>query len=249
MNMRTRIIIIGFAAIIALILTSPTVKAQNKNNPAVDFTVTDTEGITVNLFDELANGKTVMLFFFSTACGGCHIEAPRVDSIYRQFGSGQDNLLVWGIADLGSSPDEIIEFIGETGVSFPCFTTGHDPDVFNMYNVTYTPQAIIICDYISSESISFFEMIDNLNYCFPTEIQNQQSQLPIISVNGTCVKIETNMPALSIRVFDTTGKLIESLVPSNLNSYDLKNLILGNLYILNFIFEDGHTYSEKILIR
>jgi len=247
--MRTRIIVIVITAFIAIVIASSKLTAQDKNNPAVDFTVTDTEGITVNLFDELANGKTVMLFFFSTACGGCHIEAPRVDSIYRQFGSGQDKLLVWGIADLSSSPDEVIEFISETGVSFPCFTTGHDPDVFNMYNVTYTPQAIIICDYISSESISFFEIIENLNYCFPTNVRNEKTPSPIINIIGNSVNIELKQPTSSIKVYDITGRLADNIMTINSNTCNIENLKSGNLYILNFIFTDGKSFSEKIFIK
>lgn len=40
--------------------------AQTNLTQAVDFTVTDTEGHTWNLFDELADGKYVLVDFFFT---------------------------------------------------------------------------------------------------------------------------------------------------------------------------------------
>ena len=122
--------------------------AQHKESPAIDFTIEDTQGNIVNLFDEMENDKTVILFFFSSDCGGCHVEAPKVDSIYRQFGSGQQQLLVWGIAEENSTLEDVLEFIDETEISFPCFPTGHATDVFELYDITYMPQLFIICDYL-----------------------------------------------------------------------------------------------------
>ncbi|HNQ68572.1 MAG TPA: redoxin domain-containing protein [Bacteroidales bacterium] len=223
--------------------------AQYKESPAIDFTLEDTQGNFVNLFEEMENDKTVMLFFFSSNCGGCHVEAPKVDSIYRQFGSGQQQLLVWGIAEENSTLEDVIEFIEETEITFPCFPTGHATDVFELYDVGYTPQIFIICDYNVSESISFFEMIENLDYCFPTELIHEQLLKPQISINNNRILINSDLNVSEIKIYDISGKVVWDEKSVNSNSVESNSLISGNLYLITFIFENGYHYSEKVIIR
>lgn len=225
------------------------VGAYAQYSPASDFTLEDTQGSIVNLFDEMENSKTVMLFFFSSSCGGCHIEAPKVDSIYRQFGSGQQQLLVWGIAEENSTLEEVIEFIEETGVTFPCFPTGHAEDVFELYNVGYTPQIFIICDYIVSESISFLEMIENLDYCFPTKVNYPQVFRPEIIIHNDCVYINSDEEVSDVCVYDVIGQAVWSERNSNSENVIICNLQAGNLYLITITEEDGSIYTEKIIIK
>lgn len=56
--------LLRFALVIVAALTMSTSFAQTNLTTAVDFTVTDTEGHTYNLFDILAEGKHVLIDFF-----------------------------------------------------------------------------------------------------------------------------------------------------------------------------------------
>lgn len=58
--------ILRFSLVILAALTMNTSFAQTGLTEAVDFTATDTEGHTWNLFDELAEGKYVLIDFFFT---------------------------------------------------------------------------------------------------------------------------------------------------------------------------------------
>lgn len=140
-------------ALLIITTTSIFANAQLKSTAAQDFTLTDTYGVEANLFDTLASGKTVLLYFFSCDCIHCYHMAPIADSIYRQFGSSSNQLTVWGIAQYMYNNDDINEFIDSTHITFRCFGTGHEDDVFTMYDISYTPQLIMICDYQASESI------------------------------------------------------------------------------------------------
>lgn len=234
---------------ILVVFIATGVYAQNDYSPAPDFTLEDTEGDTVNLFEEMANNKTVMLFFFSSNCGGCHVEAPKVDSIYRQFGSGQQQLLVWGIAEENSSLDDVIEFIEDTQVTFPCFPTGHAADVFELYNVSYMPQIFIICDYFVSESISFYEIIENLDHCFPTSLNTIKMQNPVISTRDNRIVIQSATEISKLNIYDITGKIILTKSGINTDRIEIDNLKSANLYLIKMVHKNGRVQSEKIIVR
>ncbi|MBN2777907.1 MAG: redoxin domain-containing protein [Bacteroidales bacterium] len=238
-----------FIILISLLL-SMQVFAQIKYTEAIDFTLISTQGVEVNLFDELDNGKTVLLSFFSTTCGSCVLEAPKVDSIYQQFGSGTEQLLVWGIASPSSPLLGIQNFIEETEITYPCFETGHaEYDVFDLYGILYTPQIYIICDYSVSESISFFEIIENLDYCFPTKIDVIEVYPNLYSLNGHIFIENTFNETISVQVFDITGKeIINDRLKSGMSSsYDQFNL--NQIYIVNILSNSGKSQSQKILVK
>lgn len=84
-----------------------------------DFTVTSTDGIVLNLYNELNAGKTVMIDQFFVACGYCQTYAPTIDEAYVSHGSGTGNILFWGI-DNGDNNAQVIAFKTTYGVSNPC---------------------------------------------------------------------------------------------------------------------------------
>lgn len=232
---------------LALIIfsTSTIATAQFKNTPAQDFTLTDTYGVQSNLFDNLAEDKTVLLFFFSCDCIHCHELAPIADSIYRQFGSGNNQLTVWGIAQYNYNNDDINEFIDSTHITFRCFATGHEDDVFTMYDINYTPQLIMICDYQASESIPQNTIIETLDYCFPTRVDDFQNEnLSPIFIDGF-LNLSSKKEIQEIYLYDSTGKLIYSSQNWRNNTF-IPTATLTKLFILRVIFEDGSTKSMKI---
>lgn len=231
-----------------LLTASFSAAAQTKYTEATDFTLVSTEGIEVNLFDEMENGKTVLLSFFYTDCGNCVLDAPIVDSIYRQFGSGEEQLIVWGIANPYDGVSDVEDFIQETEVTYPCFTTGHADDVFSFYDILYTPQLFIVCDYVVSESISFYEIIENLDYCFPTKI-NKIEILPDIYNKNNSIHITNNFDTnTQYSIYDLTGRLIKTIELYQNQSFDLNNLH-SNIYIIKALTNSGKTYNTKVLIN
>ncbi|MDD4150216.1 MAG: redoxin domain-containing protein [Bacteroidales bacterium] len=223
--------------------------SQEKQNEAIDFTLTSTEGVEVNLFNELDNDKTILLNFFSTSCGSCVIEAPKIDSIYQQFGSGTEQLLVWGIASPESPLLGIDNFIANTEIRYPCFTTQGTTDVFELYGILYTPMLLIVCDYMVSPSISYNEIIENLNYCFPTKIEIVEVYPEIYSKNELLYIKNPYNEDVSMRIFDITGRLILSDRLSAGLSKTYSRLDSNQIYIVNLLSVSGKTQSQKVILK
>ncbi|HOK38060.1 MAG: TlpA disulfide reductase family protein [Bacteroidales bacterium] len=220
-----------------------------KHENPVDFTLTDTDGNTVNLFTELQNGKTVLLFFFSTSCIHCDHAAPIVDSIYKQFGQGTQNLLVWGIAYQHANIEMILDFKSRTGIEFPCFPTGHADDVFSFYNIEYTPQIKIICNDEVSPPIPQNEIVENLSYCFnTTSINKFESLNPPYSYyeNNHITIFNFDKEITFYRIISVDGLILAQKQISE-NSVDVNLQNYNGLLILQLFYNNSQVKSYKIL--
>lgn len=131
------------------------ITAQAQTPP--DFTVTDTEGNTLDLYTTLASGKTIMLDFFFTTCPPCISNTGNIEHIYQEFGAGSGDFDIWGINDRNSNA-QIETYKTQYGVSNPCVsgTDGGGLAVVNSYSSTYNftgfPTYAVIC---SDQSITW----------------------------------------------------------------------------------------------
>jgi len=146
--------------------------AQNRPTDAVDFTISDTEGNYYNLFEQFEQGKVVVLYFFSTSCGSCYLEAPVLDTVYENYGLGEQDVLVWGIAYPGATDEQIDIFQDSTNVRFPCLSTAHSTNVFALYDVGYTPQTHVTCNFMASGKIAYQDLDYYIQGCFTTNDKN-----------------------------------------------------------------------------
>ena len=60
-------------------------RAQTSLTTATDFTVTDTDGNTHNLYSILNSGKYVCIDFFFTTCGPCQSTSPYYKVTFTNF--------------------------------------------------------------------------------------------------------------------------------------------------------------------
>jgi ferredoxin-like protein FixX len=117
----------------------------NSQNVAPDFILTDTHGVSRNLYTELDAGKTVVLDFFITNCGTCQVNTAVLESLWQTYGHQGDSVWVWGI-EVSGVPDSAIDaFSNQFGATYPSFNTTFDDIVEVAYNITYTPQYYVVC--------------------------------------------------------------------------------------------------------
>jgi thiol-disulfide isomerase/thioredoxin len=70
-----------------LICASATLNAQTSLTTAVDFTATDIDGNTFNLFNKLDSGHYVVIDFMFTTCGPCQATGPKLHGAFVNYGS------------------------------------------------------------------------------------------------------------------------------------------------------------------
>ncbi len=91
-----------------------------------DFTKTDIDGVTTSLYDELAQGKAVMLDFFSIQCHICKEKTQYINAIQKDYGA---RLSVWKISVNGHDrepPEKIHRFNGWYNSQVRAFSNGVD---------------------------------------------------------------------------------------------------------------------------
>ncbi len=167
---------------------------------APDFTLTDVNGNTYSLYQELDKGKVVVLDFYITNCGTCQINSPILDSIWQQYGYGGDSVWVWGIETSGRNDSDIINFMQQYGVTFPCFSTLNDDVVIYVYHITYTPQYWVICPNRTYKIVAVNQIVDAISGCKQTSLleenmlyKDNDEKLMVIDITGKIVKIIENI--------------------------------------------------------
>jgi len=128
-----------------LLLSFQTGFAQVQIDTAIDFSVKDVHGLTVDLFEILDEGKLVAINFFSTSCGPCTQYAPAFQASYEDFGENEGNVffvsICWGDNNAG-----VAHFDSIYGLTHPSVSgsQGGGNMVYNDYLVETTPTVILI---------------------------------------------------------------------------------------------------------
>ncbi|HRO40524.1 MAG TPA: redoxin domain-containing protein [Flavobacteriales bacterium] len=107
---------------ISTCLAASLAMAQANNYPngstVADFTVTDTQGHTHNLYTYTAQGKYVMLDFFFAACGPCQATQPFFSQLHETYGCNAGDLVVLSINQGVDNDAEVIAYENTYGGSF-----------------------------------------------------------------------------------------------------------------------------------
>lgn len=125
------------------------VSAQTSLTVAEDFTVTDLDGNSFNLFNTLNSNKFVLIDFFYCTCVPCQQNTPKVQLAFQYFGCNTSNVVFISM-DLGddNAACRIFEenFQNLPGNKFPSVSgdEGGGTAVCNTYGITAYPTVILI---------------------------------------------------------------------------------------------------------
>ncbi|HJA93176.1 MAG TPA: redoxin domain-containing protein [Candidatus Eisenbergiella merdipullorum] len=125
-------------------------REEQKEIPALDFTLTDQYGQTHTFSDY--KGKTVFLNFWATWCPPCKSEMPDIQALYEKYGENEGDLIVLGVAnpktnDMPGNQDgtveEVTDYLEENKITFPVVmdTTG---ELFYWYGISAFPTTFMI---------------------------------------------------------------------------------------------------------
>ena len=92
--------------------------APAKNQPAPDFSLKDLSGKQVRLSDY--KGKVVMVNFWATWCGPCHMETPWLVELHEQYQQKGLEIIGVSVDSLNEyDPAEVKEFATEHKINYP----------------------------------------------------------------------------------------------------------------------------------
>lgn len=119
--------------------------AQTQLDTAVNFSVKDIYGNTIQLFPLLDDGKIVAIDFFSTSCAPCALYAPDFQASYEDFGENSGNVYFMGIA-WGDDNAGVAYFDSIHGITHPSVSgsQGGGNIVHNAYQIMSAPTVILI---------------------------------------------------------------------------------------------------------
>ncbi|PLX23524.1 MAG: hypothetical protein C0599_04315 [Salinivirgaceae bacterium] len=236
---------------ILVLISSTTLNAQEIK----DFTMTSIDGVTYNLFDELDDGKTIVLDFFSTTCGSCQESIPFLENAWNEYLQNGTYGYVWSI-EAAYRPDSLVqEFMDQYGATFPGFSIVNDDSVVNDtfgYYVPYTPYFYIICPNYKIHNFSIDELDSFIANCgVQVGLEDQIWEHTKIYTYNNVIKyidLPSSHDIHQMELYDITGRKIlkknvfetsgEIRLPENLNG----------VYLVK-VSNTTNEFSTKILIE
>lgn len=226
---------------------------------APDFTMTDTQGNTFNLYDECDLGKTIVLNFFYTTCPSCQHGVPTLDSIWNSYGSSGDSVWVWGIEGVigptSATNAEIDTFKATYGATYPCFSTDFNDDtILYIYGIYATPQYYVVCPDHQMHHIPIDSIGEYINVCFHiTNITKLKSEANNIFVQQTGDALIINSSPdnpTRIEIYNLYGEKLYQENSKERNSCTIEKTILGHgIVIIKQTSISGESHSQKIFIE
>ncbi len=128
--------------ILLLALCSLTIDAQQI---APDITLTDTQGNTHRLYDELNAGRSVVIDFFGLQCGSCQTDMSLLEIVWQNHGAGAGDVVVWAYETGGGSDYEVNDFVTINGGTFPSFKYVESDSLLDVFQLTVVPSYFVIC--------------------------------------------------------------------------------------------------------
>ena len=241
-------------------------------NIAPNFTLTDIDGNTHELYDYLNQGKSVLLDFFAVWCSPCQSHAQTLENAFQTYGPNGDNSMMFLSleAEDATTDAQCINYGGfpwSSIISYPIVnTTGSIP---YQYNINYYPSVFIVCPdrtitevgQIGLNGIGNF--VDNncemIIYENDLSVKNISVNLqncgagahPIVEIENVGTNTVSN---LEIQLF-SNGVLVESIVwqdninPNQSASIEFSLLTNSSLYSNNIeviIQEDDNTANNNL---
>lgn len=244
--------------------------AQTTLTQAVDFTVTDVNGDTWNLFDILNGGQHVCIDFFFTTCPPCIATSPYFKQTYSNFGCNNEDIFFIAV-DVGDTDAEVLAYEnsvlgGAPGYPSVSGLNGGGDAVVNDYGVGAFPTYILIApnktiveqDMWPIASASTFTTFFGGHALSPIPCSTvgineaEETALNVYPNPATdLVSVASEKPIDSYTVADLSGKIRISGAASRNNSsqritFDVTALPAG-VYVVEI--KSGNAVSKSRLIK
>lgn len=227
---------------IAFLLSFSVSKAQTTLTTAVDFTVTDLDGNSHNLFSILAAGKYVCLDFFFTTCGPCQATCPYFKETFTNYGCNTQDVYFMSI-DQGNTNAQCAAYEttylgGPPGYPTISGNDGGGNAVVSAYGISAFPTYILIAPsqaiveqdmwpissaanfdtYFSSHSLTYKACLSGIT---EENLASSISVFPNPAVNSITIETSNSEKVKEIKVFDVLGKQLMNQVVNGVERLEL----------------------------
>ena len=229
---------------------------KTQATPPPDFTMTDIEGVTYNLYAELDKGKPVIIVFFNVSCGTCQAAVPTLEQIWLQNAMQGQIGWVWAMENGNASVERIESYFEEFGGTFKAFRTADDDSILTEqygYNITYTPQYYIVCNRDSYKTVWYDTILEVFNGC-DTQVGVEEDSYKPLSINSNGFDISiSNIPSAkttNVKMIDILGRVIsDQNIYNSAPEISIPKPNLNGIYIVNLQQDNGRSIAKKILIK
>ncbi len=233
-----------------------------------DFTVTDIEGNTHNLYEYTAAGKYVYLDFFFVSCSSCQATAPLFNEFYDKFGCGEGDIMCLTINSGSDNDAQVTSYDNTYGGSYnhaPIISgDGNAGAVRSNFGISYFPTVgvispnneIIVLDIWPIDDATTYEEVfpDGFDPApmsctvgFEEETITSFNLYPNPS-NGTVISINLlNSDAAKISISNLLGKKVFTTNITSKNSEIYPDLAQGSYFVQ--IETDKGTSVRKLIVK
>jgi thiol-disulfide isomerase/thioredoxin len=232
---------------------------------APNFSFTDLDSNTLNLYEELSKGKTVVLDFFFADCKPCKELTPQLAKLNSEWKDDTAKVMIWGISDRDNN-FKLKKFENDYGVNYPsCGTEGGGDTITALYSSWFTffgwPTYAVICPsreiHWNVEKGDSFKSLDSIYIeCkLKTNTETPDKYSLEIYPNPANQSLRLQLPSavtrdVFIELFEMNGKKVE--LPMEYNKTGMITLKTNHLkqgiYILTTTL-DGVELHHKIIIE
>jgi|GEM_PF-3443381 len=233
--------------IITLLFVALAFSANAQTAP--DFTSTDIDGNSRNLFSELDEDNIVVLKFFTNWCSICNNTAGDVVAIYNAHQTVGDPVVFWALdRDQNETNADATTYRNNHSIPFPVIGAAYT--VAQQFGVLYQPEYYIIRpdrSYVKENSYSAMEAaVQTALTTISTGVNELSGGDDYIIGNNTISWNSTNKHRAILKIFDISGRTVSDY---NLLAGETAELNLTNgVYIFSILVKGRTVASGKIAV-
>lgn len=249
----------GFLIALIVVL-SAVAYSQTTLDTALNFSVKDVHGETIELFDILDQDKIAVIDFYRTDCSYCNIYAPSFQEAFEAFGCNTSNVYFYTI-DQGHYNAEVLAFMNEhsLGMRGASGLEGNGNEAFELYGVLSTPTMVVIKPnrVIHSQHIwppetdSIIQQVESaggIQAACATSIERPGNNTLTLYPNPAqhYFSVQGLPSGATIEVFDYTGRKV--LVSNQSENISVTGLKRG-IYFVTFHQGNRKTFTARLIVK
>lgn len=268
-------LLLGLSAIACFNLASAQITGYSVGQTVADFTVTDKDGNTHNLYSITASGKYVMLDFFFVTCVPCQQTTPIFNQLHDKYGCNDGDLFCMSVNTGNDNNAQVTTFENTYGGTYShapavsgdggagAVDAAFNPSAYPTYCLIGPDNKLINADIWPISSVASFEAAfpggsnitpmacTALSISEELEVSTNLFPNPANDVLNVQLSTEMQLENVSIEITDLTGRKVLSIEEVELSNKSLSvntsDLAVGS-YIINVLNNGKYVSTSRFLI-